>query len=330
LKTVEREHRLREILDIMFAFVGFFSIDGIVLETNRAFLDAAGLRPEEVIGRSLPDTYCLSHSEATREHVRRTLQRAAAGETVREHFSVRAASDRLIDLDTVFGPLRDSTGKIVQVVGLGFDVTNRALEPFPAEKAFSEERFWELANAVPTIICVTNAAGECTFVNEQWYTLTGQTPEQALGFGWLDRVHADDRPGAMEHFLVANEKRIEFVMEYRVRRHDGKYRSVIDSGRPQFGPNGDFRGFIGSVLDITERKTLEDQLRQSQKMEALGQLAGGVAHDFNNALTVIFGCTGILLSTLPPHDPMRPTVEEIGRAGERAASLTRQLLSFSR
>jgi PAS domain S-box-containing protein len=114
------------------------------------------------------------------------------------------------------------------------------------------------------------------------------------------------------------------------RRKDGKYIHVSVSISPIRDREGRLVGASAIVRDISERKDLEEQVRQSQKMEAIGRLAGGVAHDFNNLLTIISGCCDELLTRLPVDQPERELLTEIHQAGERAASLTRQLLTFSR
>ena len=99
---------------------------------------------------------------------------------------------------------------------------------------------------------------------------------------------------------------------------------------PVRGARGEITHFIATKQDVTERKTLEEQVRQAAKMEAIGRLAGGVAHDFNNLLTIINGYSELVLDRLNADDPMRGPIDEIMKAGDRAASLTRQLLAFSR
>jgi signal transduction histidine kinase len=121
-----------------------------------------------------------------------------------------------------------------------------------------------------------------------------------------------------------------WVEEYRVRRQDGAYLNVLDRGLIVRTPEGHPLRVVGSMMDVTERTLLEEQLRQSQKMEALGRLAGGVAHDFNNLLTVISGYSDFLASGREADDPVRRDVEEIRRAADRAALLTQQLLAFGR
>jgi PAS domain S-box-containing protein len=122
----------------------------------------------------------------------------------------------------------------------------------------SEARFRNMADNAPVMIWVTDADATCTFLSKSWYDFTGQSPETGLGFGWLDTKHPDDRAAARSTFLAANAKRQAFRLEYRLRRHDGEYRWAIDAAAPRFGEHGEFMGYIGSVIDITERKQAED------------------------------------------------------------------------
>jgi len=137
----------------------------------------------------------------------------------------------------------------------------------------------------------------------------------------------EDRARLIRQYRTSNKVESEQV---RWKRKDGTPISVRLSGRAIEGPTGEVEAFEMIAEDVTERHALEEQLRQSQKMEAVGRLAGGVAHDFNNLLTVIKGYSELMLDQLEPADPMRAEVEEVQRAADRAAALTRQLLAFSR
>jgi PAS domain S-box-containing protein len=159
--------------------------------------------------------------------------------------------------------------------------------------------------------------------------LFGWTPEEVLGRP-LPIIPADRR--AEYEGLLAGYQRAEAVtnIELTRRRKDGSLVDVVLSAAAFLDVHGRPLGALGVYADITQRKQLEQQLRQAQKMEAIGQLAGGVAHDFNNLLTVIGGRSSLLLQTMPPDDRARRSVELIERTSQRAAGLTRQLLAFSR
>lgn len=125
--------------------------------------------------------------------------------------------------------------------------------------AESEARFRHLADHAPVMVWVTEPDGACTYLSQSWYEFTGQTDETALGFGWLDATHPDDRELAERAFRDANANNGPFRVEYRLRRKDGIYRWAIDAAAPRLGPNGEFLGYVGSVLDITERKTADEE-----------------------------------------------------------------------
>lgn len=173
--------------------------------------------------------------------------------------------------------LRDPiTGEALRLIGVCLDVTERRV----AEEGLreSEARFRAMADNAPVMIWVTDPTGTCTFLSRSWYEFTGQTPETGLGFGWLDAVHPEDRKEADRTFLAANARREAFRLEYRLRRSDGEYRWAIDAAAPRFGEGGEFLGYIGSVIDITERKAAEER-------QAL--LAREVNHRAKNALAVV-------------------------------------------
>lgn len=128
----------------------------------------------------------------------------------------------------------------------------------------SENYFRRIANTAPVLLWISDTDGLCTFFNKPWLEFTGQTLEQAVGKGWLDCLHPDDRETGLQDYLSAFEARQSFCKEYRLRHADGKYRWILDTGVPYFTPSGYFAGYIGSCIDITPRKKMEEALRRSE------------------------------------------------------------------
>ncbi len=156
-----------------------------------------------------------------------------------------------------------------------------------------------------------------------------ERPVVSLAF-FLARVHKEDRDAVLRASSEARRLGKPYGVEHRILLPDGKVRLVQQQAEVITDHDGRAIRMVGTQQDITDVRSLEEQLRHSQKLEAVGQLAGGIAHDFNNLLTAINGYCDLILEDLPDQDPMHSDVLEIRRAGERAATLTRQLLAFSR
>lgn len=145
---------------------------------------------------------------------------------------------------------------------------------------------------------------------------------------WLHNVHPDDRARVRRLFEPGDVR--DRTNEYRFRHKDGRYRWLRDEQRYVAGAAAEDARVVGTWLDITEQREFGERLRHVQKMQALGALAGGVAHDFNNTLTVVSSYAQLLLPAMNDHPTLRSDVEEIIKAADRGAALTQQLLAFSR
>lgn len=192
----------------------------------------------------------------------------------------------------------------------------------------SEARFRALADASPAAIFIAEDR-RLTYVNPAMTEVTGLVRQRLLGSDPLDLLHPADRPAADDR--RAQRERGELTHErheVRMRTEGNQYRWFDLTTTPV--SYEDRTGLLGTGIDITGRKRLEEGMQQRQQFEALGRLAGGVAHDFNNLLLVISGQVERLIDGLPPGDPLRHAVQAIERATERAATLTEHLLAFGR
>ncbi len=217
-------------------------------------------------------------------------------------------------------------------ISFALEVHEREIERGRVEQVLreSEERFRQLAENIQEVFWMT-ANNQILYVSPAYERIWGRTRSSLYESprSWLDAIHPDDRAQVLRA-AKAIQAGGSYDEMYRIQRPDGAVRWIHDHAFPVRGVKGEIVRIVGTAEDITERRQLEEQYFQAQKMEAIGQLAGGVAHDFNNLLTVIQGYGSLLLQGDQTLDETAIAAKEIVRAAERAANLTRQLLAFSR
>lgn len=223
--------------------------------------------------------------------------------------------------------LRNDRAEPVGIVGAWIDISKRKL----AEEALVEtnETLESIIQASPLAIIGKDADGNVKTWNWAAERIFGWSAEEVVGrpYGLVPAGRENEIEEGLE---VMRDGGNLTGLETKRRRKDGELIDVSISASALRNGRGDFNGVVTVIADITERIHLEEQLRQSQKMEAIGRLAGGVAHDFNNLLTAIIGYSQMALTRLQDDDPLRKDIEEVEKAGIRAAALTGQLLAFSR
>ncbi len=189
----------------------------------------------------------------------------------------------------------------------------------------SEERFRNMANTAPVMIAVSDANRQAIFFNKTWLDFTGHTMEHELGLGWTAGLHPDERDECLAKISASYDAQATCEIEYRLRRADGQYRSVLCRGVPRFEPDGSFAGYVASVIDVTDLK----QALAAQRLESLGVLASGIAHDFNNFLGGILSSSELLLLDVDDASTVRRELEKIKLTAMRASEIVQQLMVYA-
>jgi PAS domain S-box-containing protein len=281
---------------------------------------------EEIVGARLGD-FMPREDAANTAYLRAFIASGYRLTEAESHEFDRDGNTRYF-LNNLIGFVEDEGegGRLVRAWGTQRDITaRRRMEETLRE---SEERFRHMADHAPVMVWVTEAAGTCTYLSKSWYEFTGQTPETGLGFGWLDATHPDDRAEAERVFFAATERREAFRLEYRLRRGDGGYAWAIDSAAPRFGPGGEFLGFIGSVIDITERKQMEDALREADRRK--DEFLAMLAHELRNPLAPVRNAVQVMRALGPAEPRLEWAREVIDRQVSHLTRLVDDLLDVSR
>src|SRR5260221_1419002 len=331
---------LGRVIDAIPGFVWSALPNGDVQFCSQRWLEYTGTSLDEVRGEELASAI---HPQDKFDFVEKWRAAITQGEAFEAEARVRRAdgSYRWFSIRAV--PLREAKEGISRWYGTNVDIEDlkRAQDEITERKRAeerlleSEARFQMMADTAPVLIWMTGTDALCNYFNKPWLEFTGRSMEQEVGTGWTEGVHTDDVQGCFDCFLPAFHARKPFRMEYRLRRADGEYRWVIESGIPRYTGDGEFAGYIGSNIDITDLKRAEqerERLRQVQaelarvnRVTTIGELTASLAHEVNQpiaaAVTSANSCLHWLAAEVPNLDKARAAAERIVKDGTRAAEI---------
>lgn len=301
------------------------NLNGEIAFINKKGLELIEYNESECIGKNV---FQLLISEKDREKMEKVFNDIIKREVVTPaatNVNMITKNGREITFDVKYNCIRDKKGNLTDVLFVGEDIT---------EKLFSKrlaEKMLYVVEQSPNTVVITDTDGVIEYVNKKFSELTLYTKEEVIGK--KPNIFKSGTTPKRVYEELWNTIKAGRIWEGEMlnRKKNGELYWERAKIAPIFDPvSGSIANFVGIKEDITYKKKLEEQLLQSQKMEAIGHLAGGVAHDFNNILTAIIGYGNSLLLKLPKDDPLRTYVDQILVAAERAAALTQNLLSFAR
>jgi PAS domain S-box-containing protein len=319
----ESERQFRELLEGVQLIALMIDSEGVVRFCNDYALTLTSRSKEETIGRAAADLL----DEAFLRHLHDEAMAADALPFLEGTILTRAGAHRRIQWSSA--RLRDSNGQPAGFACLGADVTELETLRAEAAKRESDERFRMVADNAPLMIWVTGPDRGCTFVNKGWLGFTGRTLEEELGMGWTANIYPADMEECLNRYAAAFESRSSFHVQYRKRRKDGEYRWVLGSGLPRYTPDGEFDGYVGTCVDITDLRRSQNESVARQKLETVVSLVSGIAHDFNNLLGAVVAQTDLALADLTEGSSPEAPLHIIRTVAIRGAGIVRQLMIYA-
>jgi PAS domain S-box-containing protein len=320
----EKERLLSLVTDALPALVAYIGTDMTYRFANATYREWFGVDPASLVGQHPERVVGREAYHA----VRPALLRALAGEKVSTEATLPTDPPRRIY--STYVPDRDADGRVRGIVALATDVTlERAREE---TLRVSEERFRLVTAATREAVWDWDLDTDHLQWGEGLRELFGHAPDEVgtTGAWWAEHVHPEDRARVRETIDTAIRRAdANWAAEYRFRRHDGTYAIVTDRGYVDRGPDRRARRMVGTMADVTDVRHAQERLAHAQHMELAGTLAGGVAHEINNMMTIVIGLSELTLRRLTPSDRAFPDLTEIVKAARRAAGITHQLLAYS-
>lgn len=348
---------LRNALEYAPVGIQWLTQDGRIVRVNQAILELVQCSPGEYIGR-LAGEFFEDSGRAT--GILRRLRDGEMVKNIEARLLCQDGTRRNVLINANIMPENDDDAYSCCFI---IDISRRKqMEQWIRE---SESRFRAMADDAPVLIWMSGTDMKCTYFNAGWLKFTGRTMEQEIGEGWAEGVHPIDIERCQTTYQSAFEARNPFEMEYRLRRYDGQFRWVLDTGTPRFTPDGTFLGFIGSCVDITERKEAEyfleernrrqtnvirreskrrrqaermvqeqvSQLAHFARVATMGEMASGLAHELNQPLCAIVNFAEASIGLLDERSidgEIRKNLRSVAEQAERAGEVIRRLREFIR
>ncbi|MBZ5566896.1 MAG: PAS domain S-box protein [Acidobacteriia bacterium] len=321
----ERETRFTELFETLQEGVYFTTPEGSMLDCNMALVRMLGYdTKEELLAIPVPQLF-LDSSER-REQVRVLEQSAAL--RCQEVRLKRKDGSIAICLDTARA-ICDDSGKLVRLQGALFDITERRQVEDRLQR--QEEFGRRLVESFPDLILALDHTGRYTFVSPRIREILGYEPERFMGRSMSDEeapVAAEELQQLFRELLTGQE--VFQSAEYGAQHRDGTWRSLRATASPMYDAQGKLTGVVASVRDVTSLKQMEQQLIQTERLAAMGQMIDGFAHELNNPLTAILGAVELLQATTPPEAGAARKFELLKQQAKRAAEVVQNLLFFAR
>jgi PAS domain S-box-containing protein len=323
----EREHRtqrerlLSAVVESSNDAIITKALDGTITSWNRAAEQLFGYSAQEAVGRPVD----IIVPRDRRAEIHNILDRVSRGERIEQYETSRVRKDgRVLDVSISVSPIRSASGEIIGASKSARDITESKRTEKALDQEIEERR--RIFDTSHDLILVTDTAGNFIQVSPSVTSILGYQPADMVGHSAVEFIHPDDLDNTRREMRAARRGQNKRNFETRYIDKAGKAVALNWSGTWSEPVRRHF--FIGR--DLTEKQAADEHIRQAQKMDAIGQLTGGVAHDFNNILTVITGTIGILEEAVAGQPELVAIARLIDEAAERGANLTKHLLAFSR
>jgi PAS domain S-box-containing protein len=321
----ESEQRLRAMFNQRVELAGFLNLDGTITDANERSLAMIGATRSEIVGREFWDTPWWEHNTALQERLRAAIARAAKGEFVRFEAQHPRSDGVMATVDFSLTPIRGADGAVEMLFAESVEITDQRRAE--SELRDSEERFRTLATNVPVAIFQADPRGECVYVNPRWCEIAGVPEDEALGKGWAQALHPDDRDRLAKEWgeLTASGLDVLPLSDRRFRRPDGRVTWLAGSAVSLRDESGDLTGYIGTLMDLTEQR----RAQEAEKLASIATLTAGIAHDVGAPMTAILGYAEMMQKSLTDEKNQRRAgiiVEQVKRISE----LIQALLNMAR